>query len=131
MKNARRWGKPLLWLHLFVCCVWLYLFTAHSEPPGWMGHVFAFSILAIQFTWGLTVGLIVGPGRKRRPLLWASLFLIFMPLWVIGHLLYFFYIFLGPLWALFYLAIFTAILASETYCGVLLGAKLHSESEDY
>ena len=130
MGSAYWLGKKLLWLHLFVCCVWLYLFTAHGEPQDWMGHVIVFSILGIQFTWGFTVGLIVGPSRKRRSLLWASLFLIFMPLWVIGHLLRLFLIFLGPLMALFYLALFTIILASETYCGVLLGAKIHSESED-
>ncbi|HLV82101.1 MAG TPA: hypothetical protein VKT32_17560, partial [Chthonomonadaceae bacterium] len=120
-----------LWLHLFICCVWLYLFNAQSEPPGWMFHVFIWSILAIQFSWGFTIGLIVGPSRKRRPLLWASLFLIFMPLWFVGHLVRLVAILLGPLWALFYLTIFTIILASETYCGVLLGAKIHSESEDY
>lgn len=130
MKNARRWGKPLLWLHLFVCCVWLYLFHAHHEPPGWMGHVIVFSILAIQFTWGFTVGLIVGPSRKRRPLLWASLFLIFMPLFVFSQIVRLVGIVAGPLWALFYLAIFIVLLASETYCGVLLGAKIHSECED-
>ena len=56
----RRWSKPLLSLHLFVCLVWLYLFQSTKEPPFWMWQVWIMSILAIQFTWGFTVGLIVG-----------------------------------------------------------------------
>src|SRR5262249_46513801 len=119
-----------LWLHLFVCCVWLYLFRTTSEPPEWTLHVFIWSILGIQFTWGFTVGLLVGPSRKRRQKLWWSLLTVFMPLWVIGQLLRGLLEILGPLLTAVYLAIFVIILASETYGGVLLGAKLHSNSEE-
>jgi hypothetical protein len=129
MKNARQWSKPLLWLHLFVCLIWLYLFRTSHDPPGWTIHVGVWSILAIQFTWGFTVGLIVGPGRKRRPLLWWSLMPIFMPLWVIGPILTILMMLQGPLIALIYLAIFTMILACETFCGVLLGARFHNDLE--
>lgn len=131
MKNARLWAKPLLWVHLFVCVVWLYLFRATSEPPGWTVHVFMWSILGIQFTWGLTIGLIVGPSRKRRSLLWASLLTVFMPLWFFSQIVRVIFIIGGPILALVYLALFITILTCETYCGVLLGAKLHSESQDY
>jgi hypothetical protein len=127
MQKLRYWSKTLLWVHLIVCVVWLYLFHATEEPPGWMLHIFIWSILGIQFSWGFTVGLIVGPGRRRRPLLWWSLLTIFMPLFFIGHLLKAIFLFMGPILALAYLALFTAILACETYGGVLLGAKIHSE----
>ena len=69
-----------------------------------------------------------GPSRKRRPLLWWSLLTIFMPLWIYGSLLFYLFCVSGPLVALLYLAAIVAILASETYCGVLLGAKMYSES---
>ena len=124
MKNPRLWQKPLLFLHLFVCLAWLYAF--HAEEPGnLIGHIILWSVLGVQFTWGFTVGLIVGPGRKRRPLLWWSLLTVFMPLWVYGGVAHVFFYLFGPLIALVYLAAFIAIVASETYCGVLLGAKMH------
>src|SRR5690242_4304254 len=111
MKNARRWIKPLLWLHLFVCLIWLSLFTGYHEPSPWKIHIWLWSILGIQFTWGFTVGLIVGPNRKRRPLLWWSLLTVFMPLWLFGQIIYVICMVQGPLIALIYLAIFTMILA--------------------
>lgn len=128
MKNPRLWQKPLLLLHLFVCFVWLYALRVPTDQSNWIIHTLVLSILAIQFTWGLTVGLIVGPSRKRRPLLWWSLLTIFMPLWIYGSLLFYLFCVSGPLVALLYLAAIVAILASETYCGVLLGAKMYSES---
>jgi hypothetical protein len=130
MKKIRLWSKLLLWLHLFVCLVWLYMFSPSQEPPGWMGHVIALSILGIQFTWGFTVGLIVGPSRKRRPLLWWSLLTAFLPLWVYGGIAQILFWVFGPLVALLYLAVFIVIVACETYGGVLLGVKVHSEHQD-
>ncbi|HZO91343.1 MAG TPA: hypothetical protein VFB38_23675 [Chthonomonadaceae bacterium] len=129
MKKLRLWSKLLLWAHLFVCLVWLYLYRNAYDPlPDWVLHIYILSILGIQFTWGVTVGLIVGPSRKRRPLLWWSLLLIFMPLSVIGPLIREIAIELGPFLALIYLAVFVLILACETFGGVLLGAKVHSQS---
>ena len=129
MKNPRLWQKPLLLLHLFICLVWLYALRVPTEE-NWIVHVLVLSILAVQFTWGFTVGLIVGPGRKRRPLLWWSLLTVFMPLWIYGALIKILFWTSGPLIALLYLAAIVAIVASETYCGVLLGAKMHSEAEE-
>ena len=129
MKNPRLWQKPLLLLHLFICFVWLYALRA-TEADNWVVHVLVLSILAVQFTWGFTVGLIVGPGRKRRPLLWWSLLLVFMPLRIYGALIWLLFWTAGPLVALLYLAAFVAIVASETYSGVLLGAKMRSEAEE-
>ena len=125
MKKVRSLSKSLLWLHLFVCVVWLCLFRM-QELPFWTVHVFIWSILAIQFTWGFTVGLHVGPSRASRPNLWWSLLTVFMPLYLIGPLLCFITLVQGPLIAMVYLFCFTALLGSETFCGVLLGAKYHA-----
>lgn len=134
MKNARAWSRPLLWLHLFVCITWLYVCRFFNNPeetmiPIWMLHLFVWSILGIQFTWGFTVGLAVGPSRKKRQQLWWSLLTVFFPLWWIGGLCKILFYTIGPL-ALVYMAFFVAILACETYGGVLLGAKIHSESKE-
>ena len=124
MKKPLRWSKTLLWLHLLVCVVWLSLFRGQSEPKEWMLHVFLWSVLGVQFTWGFTIGLIVGPKKGNRKRLWWSLLTVFMPLFLIGHLC--FEIAIHSLFlAVAYGAIFTMILACETYCGILLGAKLH------
>lgn len=130
MKNTRATAKLLLIFHLFVCCVWLYLFNSVGRPPIWTLHVFVLSILGIQFTWGFTVGLIVGPARKRRPLLWFSLLTISMPLWFSSILFRGLIEGLGLPLALLYLGVFVAILACETYGGVLMGAKTHSENAE-
>ncbi len=128
--KLRRWSKLLLWMHLFVCLVWLALFHSRQEPAEWMIHVFLWSILGIQFTWGFTVGLIVGPSRKRRSLLWWSLLTVFMPLWFFSLIVRVMFQIGGPLVALIYLAVFVILLACETFGGVLLGARIHSEQEN-
>lgn len=130
MQNARRWGRLLLWLHLFICLVWWWLLHPHHDPPAWMLHVFLCSVLAVQFTWGFTVGLIVGPSRRRRRWLWWSLLTLFMPLWPLSFLLRALVATSGLLVALGYAAIAVIILASETYAGVLLGAKVHSQCNE-
>ena len=119
----------MLWVHLFVCAVWLFLIRSQHEPPGWMLHVFLWSILAVQFTWGYTVGLLVGPGRKRRSFLWWSLLTLFMPLYLVGPIC--FLIAFHNLFVAFgYFAVFVMIMTCETYCGVMLGAKAHGEDKD-
>lgn len=127
--HLRRRCRLLLWMHVFVCAVWLYLFRAQSAPPSWMVHVFIWSILGVQFSWGYTVGLLVGPGRKRRPLLWWSLLTIFMPLYLVGPICYLI-AFHNVFVASGYFAVFVMILACETYCGVLQGAKAHVEGAE-
>ena len=126
MKKIRALSKSLLWLHLFVCVVWLCLFRV-QQLPFWTIHVFLWSILGVQFTWGFTVGLRVGPSRTRRQSLWWSLLTIFMPLYLVGPMLCIIALWQGPLIALVYLFFFTALLGSETFCGVLLGAKHHAK----
>ncbi len=124
IKNPRLWGKPLLVLHLFFCCVWLFLFEARQQPPDWTLALAIWSVFGIQFTWGFTVGLIVGPGRANRLNLWWSLLLSFLPLY------FTYFMFLGimegsPFWAIAFALTALVLVASETFCGVLLGAKAH------
>src|SRR5213083_894447 len=97
MEKPHGLGRFLLWVHLFVCLVWLFTIRSGDGIPEWMGHVILWSILGVQFSWGLTVGLLVGPSRKRRLLLWWSLLLVFMPLYPIGHLIYYMAIFGYPM----------------------------------
>lgn len=125
--KAKRWGRVGLWVHLFVCLVWLNLMRTSQQPHELMIHIFLWSILGVQFTWGLTVGLLVGPARKDRPLLWWSLLTVFMPLYIYGAFGSAILSAYGPLIALIYMLLFAVIVASETYCGVLLGARHHTE----
>lgn len=125
MNGAQRRGRLLLWMHLFVCLVWLYVFRSDDRPPTWMMHVFFWSILGIQFTWGYTVGLLVGPSRSKRGLLWWSLLLIFMPLYPLSYLFrIFLHVFPFPV-ALTYIALIVSLLGCQTFGGVLLGVRGH------
>ena len=125
MKNPRLWGKPLLILHLLLCCLWLYLFETEQEPPDWTLLLALWSILGIQFTWGFTVGLIVGPSRAKRANLWWSLLLSFLPLYFFYHLSVAIGDSLNPFWGGMYFLTLLMIVLSETFAGVLLGAKAH------
>jgi hypothetical protein len=125
MTGCDGWGKRLLWLHLFVMVVWLCVLRATRMPPEWMLHVVVWSVLIVQFTWGFTVGLAVGPGRRRRAHLWWSLLTVLIPLYVVSFVFRVLVAALGLPMALVYLAVFVTMLACETYCGVLLGARMH------
>lgn len=126
--GLRTLGRLLLWGHLFVCCVWLYALRTRTEPPDWVSHVIVWSVLGIQFTWGYTVGLLVGPGRARRSQLWWSLLTVFLPLYPLGILLRILVFVCGLPLALVYGALFVVLLACETFGGVLLGVRAHSRS---
>ena len=129
MESARFWGKVLLWVHLFVLCVWLYAYSAIQNgrnAPEWVGHIFIGGIIGVQFTWGYTVGLLVGPSRRKRHKLWWSLITLTLPMWVVGFLLRVLYENMGLWHTAYYLFLFAAVLACETYGGVLLGAKAHA-----
>ena len=125
LKNPRIWGKPLLVLHLFFCCVWLYLFETTKEPPDWTVILAYWSILGIQFTWGFTVGLIVGPSRSKRINLWWSLLLSFLPLYFLYWIAFFIGMNIGVVWGVVFFLTFVALIGCETFGGVLLGAKAH------
>lgn len=126
-KNTRRWCKLLLWLHLFLCLIWLYMLLVQPVNPGWIRQLFYVSISNVQLTWGFTVGLIVGPSRKRRTLLWASLLLVFMPLWVMCHAFKAIW-HTHPMLALIYLVFSIVVETLFTWIGVFKGVQAHSKS---
>jgi|GEM_PF-2564488 len=129
MESARFWGKLLMWVHLFWLCAWLYGFRAFrngDDVPEWVGHLFIGGIVGIQFTWGYTIGLLVGPSRRKRHKLWWSLITLVVPMYVVGFILRILFEMLGVWQTAFYLVLFAAVLACETYGGVLLGAKAHA-----
>jgi hypothetical protein len=129
MNGARALGKLLLWFHLFVCGVWWWAIHHDFRVwPFWVGHLIIGSILCVQFTWGYNVGLLVGPSRRKRGKLWWSLLTIFMPLTIGGGILRSIWEQHGTPLTAFYLLLFTILLASETYSGVLLGAKAHADN---
>lgn len=130
MGRQGRLVRRLLWAHLFVCAVWWYAIRATHMPPAWVAHVITWSMLCVQFTWGFTVGLMVGPSRRQRCRLWMSLLTVFMPLYPVGILLRVLYSHVGLVVAAAYLAAFTIVLASETWCGVLLGVRAHARLRD-
>ena len=125
MNSAQRRGRLLLWVHLFVCMVWFYVYRAEGDKPGWMMHVFFWSVLGVQFTWGYTVGLLVGPGRRNRGKLWWSLLLVFMPLYPLSFLFRVFLHFFSLPIAMTYILLVVATLACQTFGGVLLGVRAH------
>ena len=128
MKRLKLLSKLLLSFHLFVCLVWLYVLRTQHEHASWASHVILLSILAIQFTWSFTVGLTVGPEKSKRSNLWWSLLTLFMPLCFFGPLSMAIFFYVHPILGLLYLSTFVMILSCETYCGVLLGAKIHNET---
>jgi len=125
VRNPRFWGKPLLVLHLFFCCLWLFIFGTNNQPPDWTIHLFIWSIVGIQLTWGFTVGLIVGPGRATRFNLWWSALLSFFPLYFLSLYAMVISYELGIFWGILYFLTFVGIIICETFCGLLLGAKAH------
>lgn len=129
MESARFWGKLLLWVHLFVLCVWLYGFQSIQngrELPIWIVHLLIGGVVGVQFTWGYNVGLLVGPSRRKRHKLWWSLITLTLPMSVIGYFLRELFDNMGFGLTTYYLLLFAAVLACETYGGVLLGAKAHA-----
>jgi len=129
MNGTQRRGRLLLWVHLLVCLVWLSLFRGSDRPPTWMMHIFFWSIIGVQFTWGYTVGLLVGPSRRKRHLLWWSLLLVFMPLYPLSFLFrIFLHVFPLPV-ALTYIALLVSLIGCQTFGGVLLGVRAHGKDD--
>ena len=125
MSQSRRIAVPLLWVHLGFCLIWLAV-MAQINLPQWSGHVWLLSILAVQFTWSYTAGILIGPRRKRRPLLWSCLLLAPMPLWFTWMLTRVFSMVFGPAVAAMYLAVMLLVLGAETWSGLMLGLKHHA-----
>ena len=125
-RKSHRWIRPLLCFHLFVLVAILALFRT-SGRAEWTIHAWVLAVLAVQFTWSFTVGLIVGPSRARRRQLRWSAASLFIPLWPMKLAVWMLLWSAGPLVAALYAAAFAIVLGSETIAGLLLGVKMHSE----
>jgi hypothetical protein len=121
-------GRLLLWGHLFVCLVWFSLLRGNDRPPVWMIHVYLLSILSIQFTWGLTVGVLTGPSRRRRSKLWWCLLTLPLPMYFVQAFFFALLFSQGLFISLLYLAACLTILACETLVGLVLGVRMHGDS---
>ncbi len=126
MNNPRIWGIPLLVWHFLVLCLWVYLFSPNAQPTEWMVYTAIWTLYSIQFTWGLTVGLIVGPGRATRGQLWWSALFSLLPISILTMNMLYAIVYGFPIgWAILFFVTSLVILACETFCGVLLGAKAY------
>jgi len=127
VNNPRLWAIPLVVAHLLLVALWVELFRTGGNVPEWMIYLFWWSVFGIQFTWGFTVGLMVGPARAVRAHLWWSALTAVLP----GYLLTIYALFaltylqMNPIWVLLMYGTMLWILACETFCGVLAGASAY------
>jgi hypothetical protein len=125
MKALRRWIVWLLLWHLLIVLTY-FKWDAGKQMPTWMGMLIVFSLPTVQFTWSFTVGVILGPYRRRRRLYWSVFLLSFIPLSLVRALCWLAYYFYGLRAALTCLAICLGVLFLETFAGLLYGSLLHN-----
>ena len=121
-------AKVLMVFHvLFLFTILLVFNRARRgiESDGTLIALIGITTMVVQFTWGLAVGLYVGPGARRRPLLWGSLLTIFLPMVIVRWATIIAWFVVNPIVAVAVLLLFIVILACETWAGVLQGLKLH------
>ena len=128
MNNPRLWAVPLVILHAFFVGVWGYIFFfSEGYLPTWMAYLAIWTVIGIQFTWGFTIGLMVGPARATRAQLWLSAITAVLPLYFVGIYCLLLLVY-GEMHIAFVLLMFftmAVIFACETFCGVLLGATAY------
>lgn len=120
MNAWQRWTVFLVGWHLQVALIF-FLWDEGRRMPVWTGSVLAFSLPTVQFTWSLTMGLLIGPSRKRRSWFWTTLLLSFIPLSFVRILCFLAYHFVGLYAALCCLTFCLAILFIETFMGIYFG----------
>ncbi len=124
MSKATLYTKLLLGLHLVLCCIWLIIFRYGFSKGAilpWMVHGILWSVLGVQFTWGFTVGMMIGPSRTRRPLLWSSLLLIFYPIYFLRGIVQAAIFIQGWPVGVVYALLIALALAAQTWSGVQRG----------
>jgi hypothetical protein len=117
-------AKALMAFHvLFLFTILLVFNRARRgiESDGTLIALILITTMVVQFTWGLAVGLYVGPGARRRPLLWGSLLTIFLPMVIVRWATIIAWFVVNPIVAVAVLLFFVIKLASETCAGVLQG----------
>ena len=126
MTARNRWIACLVLYHLILGSV--ALMWGRSLPTTHLsGCLLAFGLPTVQFTWGLTLGLIIGPSRKLRKWYWGSLLFLPIPLgftrvatWLAFH-------FVGFSIAAIVLVACVSVIIIETVAGVMVGVDVHSK----
>ena len=126
MNRIERWTACLLLWHLLVVIVFVRCWGNPTQHPHWMGSLLVFSLPTVQFTWSLTVAMILGANRRRRKLYWSALLLTFIPGYFLYILCMLAYMFLGLKAALLCLAVGLTVLIGETIAGILFGNEWRS-----
>jgi hypothetical protein len=91
-----------------------------------MGSVLVFSLFTVQFSWSLTVALMIGPERRRRKHYWSVLLLSFIPLSAVYGFCMVVYVFLGAEAAVACFLFSLAVLGFEMITGILYGNELRA-----
>ncbi len=121
-------AKCLMALHaLFLATILTVIWQARhgADISASLVAVLGLICLVVQFSWSFAVGLYVGPGSRRRPLLWASLLTVFLPIALVRVAAIVAWFVVDPLVAVCLLMTAVIVLACETWAGVLQGLKIH------
>jgi hypothetical protein len=125
MIARHRWIVCLVLYHLVLGTLFL-LWGKAVPTTHWSGCLLAFGLPTVQFTWGVTVGLILGPQRNRRRWYWMSLVFIPAPLSFVYIVTMLAYHFISLYLALVCLVVGLGIIISETVAGVIVGIDAHT-----
>lgn len=100
----------------------LFLLWGKAVPTThWSGSLLAFGLPTVQFTWGFTLGMILGPHRKHRRWYWMALLFLPIPLDFVYIVTMLAYHFVGWEIALVCLAIGLTVVLVETVAGIVVG----------
>ncbi len=122
-RAMRNWSIGLLLLHLFfvIACN---MSQGRLHAPVWAGAVAVFCSLMIQFTWSMTVALMLGPNRRYRRRYGLTLLLIYIPMWLVRLMVLIVAHFFGLWQGLLVLFVCLLVLAAETIGGIFVGLGL-------
>jgi hypothetical protein len=105
----------------------LFLVWGKAVPSThWSGSLLAFGLPTVQFTWGFTVGLMLGPHRRYRRWWWASLLFSPVPLSFVYIATMLAYHFVGIDLAFLCVVFGLAVIIAETIAGVIVGMDAHT-----
>ena len=125
MNALRRWVIGLLIYHAILTTVIL-LFGSVLPTTHWTGSLVVFGIPTVQFTWSMTIGMILGASRRNRPWYWSALLLSFIPLWFVRIACFLAFHFVGTSAAIFVGMVCGGVLIVETVAGVCCGIEANS-----
>lgn len=126
MSARHRWIACMVLYHLVLGIVFL-MWGRAVPTTHWSGSLFVFGMLTVQFTWGVTLGLILGPSRKLRKWYWASLLFLPVPIGFTRILTWLAFHFVGLSIAAIVLVACVTVIIIETVAGVMVGVDLSSK----